>query len=56
MLNQVIDFKTNPLLQVLNGDSEVLIPLLKDLVKKVDRDNKELHIEAPAGLIDLYLD
>lgn len=54
-LGQVIDFKTNPLLQVMNGEKEVLIPLINDLVKKVDRDHKEFHIEAPEGLIDLYL-
>ena len=40
----------------MNGDKEVLVPLIKNLVTKVDRENKELHIVAPAGLIEIYLD
>jgi 16S rRNA processing protein RimM len=55
ILERVIDLEANPLLQVMNGSKEILIPLLDGLVTKVDRDNKELHIQAPEGLIDLYL-
>ena len=55
ILERVIDLEVNPLLQVMNGSKEILIPLLDGLVTKVDRDNKELHIQAPDGLIDLYL-
>lgn len=55
ILEQVIDLKVNPLLQILNDGQEILVPLLKDLVKKVDRKKKELHISAPEGLIDLYM-
>ena len=55
MLEQVIDLKVNPLLQIMAGDREVLVPLLKDTVTKVDRNSKELHVQSPEGLIDLYL-
>jgi len=55
IVDQVIDLKANPLLQVLKGEKEILIPLLKGLVTKVDRNKKELHISAPEGLVDLYL-
>jgi 16S rRNA processing protein RimM len=56
ILESIIDLSVNPLIQVMNGSKEVLIPLLDDLVKKVDRDNKILQINAPTGLISLYLD
>ncbi|XOV67365.1 MAG: ribosome maturation factor RimM [Fluviicola sp.] len=56
VLEQVVDFKVNPLLQVMNGEKEVLIPLLDNTVQKVDRDKKELHVTAPEGLIALYLE
>ena len=56
ILESIIDLSVNPLIQVMNGSKEVLIPLLDDLVKKVDRDNKILYINAPTGLISLYLD
>jgi len=56
VLEQVVDFKVNPLLQVMNGEKEVLIPLLENTIQKVDRENKELHVVAPEGLIALYLE
>jgi len=34
----------------------ILVPLLDNFIKKIDRDKKEMHIAAPEGLIDLYLD
>ena len=51
----VIDLKVNPLLQIMKGEKEVLVPLIEGVVKKVDRKNKELHIKAPDGLVELYL-
>ncbi|MBB78588.1 MAG: 16S rRNA processing protein RimM [Crocinitomicaceae bacterium] len=54
-LKSVIDLKLNPLLQIVHNDKEILIPLIKGLVKKIDRINNELYIKAPEGLIDLYL-
>jgi len=55
-LEMVVDFKVNPLLQVISPDSkEILIPLLKDTVIKVDREKKELHVQTAEGLIELYL-
>jgi 16S rRNA processing protein RimM len=56
VLESIIDLSVNPLIQVMNGNKEVLIPLLEDLVKNVDRVNKVLTINAPSGLIELYLD
>ena len=54
-LKSVIDLKLNPLLQVVQNKKEILIPLIKGSVRKIDRVNKELYIKAPDGLIDLYL-
>jgi 16S rRNA processing protein RimM len=55
-IESIIDLSINPLIQIMNGEEEVLIPLIKGLVKKVDREQKELHICAPIGLIEIYLD
>jgi 16S rRNA processing protein RimM len=55
-LEQIIDFKSNPLLQIDANGKEVLIPLQKDTVLKVDRAKKELHVQSPEGLIEIYLD
>lgn len=55
ILEQVIDLKANPLLQVVKDEKEILIPISNNVVQKVDRKNKQLHIQAPPGLIELYL-
>jgi len=34
---------------------EILIPINDEIIKKVDRAHKTLQLEAPEGLIDLYL-
>ena len=55
ILESMIDLSRNPLIQVFKGEKEVLIPFRKEMVIKVDRENKEFHITAPEGLIEIYL-
>ena len=52
---QVIDLVANPLLQIEKDGIEILLPLQKGVVQKVDRTNKILTVIAPPGLIELYL-
>lgn len=54
-LQQIIDLPVNPLIQIDANGKEVLIPLVKGLVQKVDRENKVLTVKAPEGLIAIYL-
>ncbi|MFM7667530.1 MAG: ribosome maturation factor RimM [Bacteroidota bacterium] len=51
---QVIDLTANPLLQIDWNGKEVLVPLFKGLVQRVDRKSKQLTIDVPPGLLDLY--
>lgn len=55
ILSQVVDLSVNPLLQIDNKGTEILIPFVEGLIVKVDRKKKELHVAAPPGLIDMYL-
>lgn len=54
-IESVIDLQVNPLLQIMNGTKEVLIPLVEGVVQNVDRKKKVMTVKAPAGLIELYL-
>jgi len=54
-LKDVFDSTATTLLQVFHGEKEVLIPLLPGLVQKVNRTDKQLLIESPDGLLNLYL-
>lgn len=55
VLETVVDFKVNPLLQIVNGEKEILVPLIEGVVTKIDRSKKELFIVTPDGLVDLYM-
>lgn len=55
ILETVVDLSVNPLLQIMNGTKEVLIPLTQGIVQHVDRTHNILTITAPEGLIALYL-
>lgn len=51
----VLEYPAQPLFQIMKGDTEILIPIIDQVIKRVDRDGKTIYIEAPNGLIDLYL-
>jgi 16S rRNA processing protein RimM len=55
IVEKVLDFPQQKILQVKNGDKEILIPVLEHIVKKVDRAAKTIEVEAPEGLIELYM-
>ena len=51
-----INDTTNQALFVIDREGkEVLIPINDDFIKQVDRDNREVRVAVPEGLIDLYL-
>ena len=50
-----MSFLLELLFLIMNDEKEVLIPLREGLVRKIDRKNKVMHIDAPPGLIELYL-
>lgn len=51
----VIEQPQQVLLQITIQSNEVLIPLHEKTLKKIDRRNKEIHVELPEGLVDIYL-
>jgi 16S rRNA processing protein RimM len=54
VVEQVIDLPSNPLLQIMDGEKEILVPLIPGLVSRVNRKDKILEINSPEGLIELY--
>ncbi len=54
-ITDVIELGKSVLLQVDRSGKEVLIPMMDGLVQKVDRKARRLHIQAPEGLLDIYL-
>ena len=45
----------NPLLKVIAGEKEILLPYSTEFIIKAVKVKKELFYRAPEGLIDMYL-
>lgn len=56
-LQFVIDRTSQPILSILHpSGKEILVPATDDFIDRIDRENTTLHLNAPAGLIELYLE
>lgn len=51
-----IDVIQQPIMQIDYNGTEVLIPAIDHIFNTIDRIKKEIHITAPDGLIEVYLD
>lgn len=51
----VIDYPAQPLFQIMKNGVEILVPIIDEVIKEVDREQKIIRIVAPNGLIELYL-
>ena len=54
-IKDVIELPHQTILQIMKDYTEILVPLNKDILKKVDRESKSLKINAPEGLIEIFL-
>ena len=55
-VNEIIEYPTQSIIQIINDGKEILIPIHDDILKDVNRDEKKIYIKAPNGLIDMYLE
>ncbi len=50
---EVVEMAKNPLLSVINGEKEFLVPVHEDIILEVNDKEKIIRIDAPEGLFDL---
>lgn len=55
IIEQVLDFPHQAVLQVMLNEKEILIPVNDEIINKVDRQNKTIEVTAPEGLIEIYI-
>lgn len=55
IIEQIVDHSVQAIFAIKNEDIEILIPITDEIIKNVDRKNKLIKIEAPDGLIEIYL-
>lgn len=51
----VLEYPNQAVFQIFKDGKEILIPIHDDVILKFDRRSKTIHIKAPNGLIELYL-
>ena len=54
-IQSINDSSAQPLFEVLNGEIEILIPMIDLFLVKIDRENKKVIMNLPEGLIEMYL-
>lgn len=54
-IEEVVDMDYQAIFKINFNNKEILIPVVDDIIKKIDKKNKRIEIEAPDGLIDIYL-
>jgi 16S rRNA processing protein RimM len=55
IVESILDLHQQALFQIRHGEKEILIPVVDQIIKNIDRERKIIHIEAPEGLIEIYL-
>lgn len=54
-LAEVLEMPHQDIFRIMNGEKEILIPAVEEIVVGIDRKKMVIHIKAPEGLIALYL-
>lgn len=56
-IKQVLEYPSQSVFEIVNADGkEILVPITDEVVIDVDRENKNVTVTTPEGLVELYLD
>jgi 16S rRNA processing protein RimM len=56
IVDRIIDLPGNPLFLIKTGHREILIPVRDEFIVKLDRENCQLFLDTPDGLLDIYME
>ena len=54
-VKSILDFPHQAVFQIIHGEDEILIPVKDEFIVNIDRNNKTILLDAPEGLIDIYI-
>ncbi len=54
-ISEILEYPNQAVMQIFHDQKEVLVPIFGNIIQKVDRDKKEIHVTVPDGLMDIYL-
>lgn len=53
-IHSIIENTAQPLFELFKGEKQILIPMIDDFIVEVNRSKKEITMNTPVGLVDLY--
>jgi len=53
--SEIIEYPSNSVMVVIFDEKEILIPVHESIIQDIDHENRIIKIDAPNGLIDIYL-
>lgn len=56
VIEKILDFPQQVIFQIKFGEHEILIPAKEEFIIRINRITKEVELDAPEGLIDIYMD
>ena len=56
LISRVDDYSGNLVITVNHRKGEVLIPLSKEIIISFDENSRQIHLNCPKGLIEIYLE
>jgi 16S rRNA processing protein RimM len=54
ILEEILDNQYNPLLRILEGKKEILVPYQPEFILKIENKSKTIFVNTPLGLTDLF--
>lgn len=56
-IKQILEYPSQSVFEIINADGkEILVPITDEVVIDVDRENKNVTVTTPEGLVELYLE
>ena len=55
LISRVDDYSGNLVITVDHQKAEILIPLSDEIITSIDEEKRELYLDCPTGLIEIYL-
>ena len=51
---EILESSAQPLFRIMNGETEILVPAVDQIIQTIDRDKSEITITCPEGLLELF--
>lgn len=55
VIKKVLEYPATPLFSIDFKGKEILMPIIDSVIENVDRETKTIYLNAPKGLIELYI-